>query len=517
MKVVAIPGVALSGIIVAGLIWLYWPTDLDRAMSKIDDGEYAEALSQLNPLVESGDAKALFVLGNMHALGQGVAKDNAMAIRLYRDSAQKRHNPAANALGDFYFGNGKNELAPDLTQAVRWYLTAAANGDPYAYDRVYRIASKGHAGAQFGLGELYDGGIGVPVYPAEAARWYRRAAGGGLTAAVGKLEQLATRGSEEAAYHLGRIYALGESVAVDHDRAISWYRTAAAKAEPEAEFQLGVAHEKGLGVARDSRIAVEWYRKAAQRGNEAAQFQLGLAYKLGRGVEPDDHKAIKWFRKTLEQGTKAAIVHQTAYALAGFASAQQNLGQLFFEGRMAKHDYQAAVAWWRMAAVQGHLRAQTDLAYMFAHGYGVPMNGDKAAEWYAKATAAGSNMATAQLSLLASKGNATAQYLYGVHLVMGGALAGENSEETYDLINAVTAWVSSKIKAPLQEGLKWLNTAAEQGHAPAQFELGKLYRTGQGVTLDKDESQRWFRKAAAGGHGGAAGYIDNAPRVESKN
>jgi hypothetical protein len=45
-----------------------------------------------------------------------------------------------------------------------------------------------------------------------------------------------------------------------------------------------------------------------------------------------------------------------------------------------------------------------------------------------------------------------------------------------------------------------LRTAAEQGKAAAQSNLGLMYAKGQGVPQDYAEAVRWFRKAA--GHSG---------------
>ena len=44
---------------------------------------------------------------------------------------------------------------------------------------------------------------------------------------------------------------------------------------------------------------------------------------------------------------------------------------------------------------------------------------------------------------------------------------------------------------------------AEQGNADAQFNLGLMYRNGEGVQQDHEESAKWFRRAAEQGHAGA--------------
>ena len=53
--------------------------------------------------------------------------------------------------------------------------------------------------------------------------------------------------------------------------------------------------------------------------------------------------------------------------------------------------------------------------------------------------------------------------------------------------------------ARLRAGRAWddaLFRAAEQGHARAQFNLGNMYRKGDGVPQDFKEAVKWFRKAA---------------------
>ena len=46
------------------------------------------------------------------------------------------------------------------------------------------------------------------------------------------------------------------------------------------------------------------------------------------------------------------------------------------------------------------------------------------------------------------------------------------------------------------EAVKWLKAAAEQGHAPAQLQLGVTFEMGQGVSRNNTEAAKWFRLAA---------------------
>ena len=50
------------------------------------------------------------------------------------------------------------------------------------------------------------------------------------------------------------------------------------------------------------------------------------------------------------------------------------------------------------------------------------------------------------------------------------------------------------------EGVKWYQKAAEQGHANAQNSLGFCYRNGLGVSKNKIEAIKWYRKAAEQGN-----------------
>jgi TPR repeat protein len=50
-----------------------------------------------------------------------------------------------------------------------------------------------------------------------------------------------------------------------------------------------------------------------------------------------------------------------------------------------------------------------------------------------------------------------------------------------------------------EEAAKWCQEAAEQGYPPAQLELGRMYATGEGVPVNFVEAFRWFRTVAEQG------------------
>ena len=50
------------------------------------------------------------------------------------------------------------------------------------------------------------------------------------------------------------------------------------------------------------------------------------------------------------------------------------------------------------------------------------------------------------------------------------------------------------------EAAKWLREAAEQNDPAAQFNLGMLYETGQGVPQNYLEAVKWYRESAEHGY-----------------
>lgn len=65
----------------------------------------------------------------------------------------------------------------------------------------------------------------------------------------------------------------------------------------------------------------------------------------------------------------------------------------------------------------------------------------------------------------------------------------------YQLAKSIFADASAE-PGRLETALKWLTEAAEGGHIPAQYELGKLYRDGSGVEKDVLQAAAWLARAA---------------------
>lgn len=115
-----------------------------------------------------------------------------------------------------------------------------------------RAASQGHAQAMLLLGYIFD----KAEENETAAAYYRRSA---------------EAGNAGGAYALGTMYASGDGVERDFEKARSWYQQAADMGHAPALETLGIAHvEGGLGLEKDAERGGELLRQAAERSGESS-------------------------------------------------------------------------------------------------------------------------------------------------------------------------------------------------------------------------------------------------------
>ena len=149
------------------------------------------------------------------------------------------------------YSTGRMGFAQDLTLARR--IAAGVIG------AVEQLASEGNAEANFLIGTAFAEGLGRPLDPAEAARWYERAA---------------RMGNMLAHHNMGNIYAAGTGVPQDDLLAVSWWQQAAAQGDAIPQFRLAVMFEEGRGTNFDMDAAIRWYEDSARRGYSQAKAAL---------------------------------------------------------------------------------------------------------------------------------------------------------------------------------------------------------------------------------------------------
>jgi uncharacterized protein len=168
---------------------------------------------------------------------------------------------------------------------------------------------------------------------------------GGIEAALKSLEELARKGDVGAAWELGRIYADGDGVKQNDQRAFEYFRgladshadeetgTARALFIANALVELGRYYLMGIPnyIKPDAAHAYEMFNYAATYfGDPDAQYHLGRMYLDGQGVGKNTKQAVRWL---------------FAAANKGQYQAQAVFGALLFKGQSVARDAPRGLMW----------------------------------------------------------------------------------------------------------------------------------------------------------------------------
>lgn len=191
--------------------------------------------------------------------------------------------------------------------------------------------------------------------------------------------------------------------------------------------------------------------------------------------------------QALQRGDYATAIRQLEAVADTESNAQYQLGLIYEEGLGTQQDRRLAASLYNIAAYRDHPKAQFHFAYLLWEGIDrASTNSERyaARDWF--------SLASRQLLEMAGEGDPEAQYMLGYLYGTGKAFAIDRAE--------------SKI---------WFHRAAEQGHAKAQYELGRLYQGKYGPQYDdKDfaEALKWFHLAADSGYPAAQYHLGEAYR-----
>ncbi|MCC6622830.1 MAG: sel1 repeat family protein [Deltaproteobacteria bacterium] len=168
----------------------------------------------------AGDGRipAAMDLGRRYEEGDGVARDHARALQVYK---RARHQDARMAEARLLL---EGEVRRDPSQAIGALAEPARAGHFPAVDKLLDLASEGHVDAQLVVADMYLRGQGIEQDAAEAAHWY---------------EAAAERQSPAALFALGQMYMRGDGVPRDPETARRYYARAHQAGSREAGRALG--------------------------------------------------------------------------------------------------------------------------------------------------------------------------------------------------------------------------------------------------------------------------------------
>ncbi|MBX9670597.1 MAG: protein kinase [Candidatus Obscuribacterales bacterium] len=323
-----------------------------------------------------GVADAQLKLGEALETGNGVDKNPEEAFSWYIKAAEQGLPAAENRVAHCYFRGKGVERSPH--NSFKWLLKAADHGV---------------VDAQVNVGNLYENGLGTQRDLSKAMAMYTRASEQGNIVAFrcrgflhmygpGKLrnyqqayywtKKAIDAGDTQALFILGNLYENGLYVKKDLKKALEVYHEAADHGCPEAETMIGILYLNDPN--HDYEKAIKWFKRAAAHGDTNGQVQLALVFEENKIVPRDMDEALRWWHKA---------------AAGGDPRGQCALGYRYCNGIGVAKDYQTAMNWFRLAAAQDDASAQTNLGIMYEAGLGVTKSTQKAKEWYQKAAQQG--------------------------------------------------------------------------------------------------------------------------------
>jgi TPR repeat protein len=146
----------------------------------------------------------------------------------------------------------------------------------------------------------------------------------------------------------------------------------------------------------------------------------------------------------------------------GFAPAQYELGQMYYDGLGVKKDIAKAAQLYQLSAQQGNAKAQFNLSTLYAEGIGLELSQKEAAKWLKK---------SANLGLAAAQFNLATRYESG---------EGVNFDDA--------------------KAFYWYTESAEQNYVKAQYNLALMYASGRGVKKSTYLSYVWNTIAGSNGY-----------------
>jgi TPR repeat protein len=231
----------------------------DETYAAYQRGYFLSAFKRATEQAKNGDTKAMTLLGELYAKGQGVGRDDQKADEWYKLAAGRGDADAMYALGTFRLDGRAGPR--DRTEAMKLFAQAAKLGNASA---AYNMS----------LANLEPQGD--------------------LKAAADYLKIGAKAGLPDAEYALSLMYKEGRGVDKNMKEAMRLLQRAAIADHPDAMVEFAIAQFNGADTPRNESAAIAMLRRAAAMASPIAQNRLAHVYRMGRGIKADPVQAIRW-------------------------------------------------------------------------------------------------------------------------------------------------------------------------------------------------------------------------------
>ncbi len=117
----------------------------------------------------------------------------------------------------------------------------------------------------------------------------------------------AEAGHAAAQYNVAMMYANGESVNVDYQQSVYWFRRSSDQNFAPAKFRLGELYLFGMGgLQRDDNRAMGLFRHGAELGDVDAQMNYAVMLASAPLAESDGEEALYWMEQARRGGHEFA-------------------------------------------------------------------------------------------------------------------------------------------------------------------------------------------------------------------
>jgi len=375
-------------------------------------------------------------------------------------------------------------------------------------------------------------------------------------AALKQFKPLAEAGDSEAQSHLGSLYYAGKGVEKSIDTSLSWYKKAADQGNVDAQYSLGNMYLLGEGVVQNNEEAAVWYTLASVQGHVAATNNLNNLKKLDALNRENKLEQYAEAKQEFNTANSTETTNVKSYA-AGNAPSTESLQAYsdiesrevvanvkteiepvanelvsdteestqisnsesiqdaeltskqseFFEGLFGESETETTrlkaddsinldvrpaeetITETTAAKIEAEAETPQDLALLGPELDQPVVNSDEISSVEEAIVEIEPVTELDQLRSLATQGDQDAQYKLGTLHYSGDG-----------------------VKQDFSKSALWYRRAAQQGNLDAQYSLGNMYLMGEGVEQDNQQAAHWYALATEQGHVSAKHNLTNLQR-----
>lgn len=446
----------------------------------------------------------------------GYNKDAQKAFEYYQQAANDNHYLGYFNLGKCYMeGLG---VPKDYEQAKKWFREAKS-ANPQYFWALLKLAELGDAVCMSEAADFYYNGHAqdqdCPHDPAKAFEWYLKSAEGGY---------------HWGYFNVGKCYLEGQGVTKNDDEARKWFREAEEKGDnPWATYWLAklgdaiaalrvsgyyaTGSKSGWGMEKNPDKSEDFYTKAknfiAEKHDALTALHASEYFATGSmadfGIPQDADKATEFRNKAREYAMESLVIPGDNYYYARNGCSQ---------------DYEKAFTYYMDAARCDHHWGYFNVGKMYQLGQGgVQANSDEAIKWLNKAYNLNpwnpetiDRLADLEAPIgMAERGDAMAALQVSEYYATGCMSdrgIPQDADKATEFRNKAKGFAISLVEKgdnyyhekngfsrDFEKAFKYYMDAATCGHMWGYFNIGRMYKNGEGVPQDELEALVWLLRA----------------------